>query len=452
MRQTVRPTIPSKHKPFPTIAYTKYHRIISNHSTCWSPEAKLQCDHWNIFTFSISIAPKRVALNPLVNHHLKTAIDWRYKYLQHLQLQIFPFGFHRISHGNIGNGAAPCAMSRSSSARSASGCCTVRRSRSRSLLGRSQRPRWPRGAPFRTRRWSKSCKRRPWKPWRGCRSASATSYPLHYLRFYYVLLDFLKSMNVETQLFVFFWGGKGLIWIGAFWWKHDGTCLLACLKMASCWPTSNLWHQVGNAQFWHNVDLMKWGGFRDVQEFFLRWWSTGGSRQFAVDRLFDAKNRNTVLGCAQPSHILTCKKHTSKWWRLSFCPNMHWGALQLCHRDISGSRHSLRQCRHLLESHQAPETPWVWSMTTPKKWHVIPRCATPAWTGKLWFVCSSNLPHQIKRNSGFPASLVCLTPRYGKVSALNILNPLRQFHPTIITIKIYQIYKIYQIPLSRTTK
>jgi hypothetical protein len=251
---------------------------------------------------------------------------------------------------------------------------------------------------------------------------------------------------------LFFLGGKGLIWIGAFWWKHDGTCLLACLKMASCWPTSNLWHQVGNAQFWHNVDLMKWGGFRDVQEFFLRWWSTGGSRQFAVDRLFDAKNRNTVLGCAQPSHILTCKKHTSKWWRLSFCPNMHWGALQLCHRDICGSRHALRQCRHRLESHQAPETPWVWSMTTPKKWHVIPRCATPAWTGKLWFVCSSNLPHQIKRNSGFPASLVCLTPRYGKVSALNILNPLRQFHPTIITIKIYQIYQIYQIPLSRTTK
>lgn len=30
-----------------------------------------------------------------------------------------------------------------------------------------------------------------------------------------------------------------------------------------------------------------------------------------------------------------------------------FSALQLCHRDISGSRHSLRQCRHLLESHQA---------------------------------------------------------------------------------------------------
>eukprot|EP00435_Cladocopium_sp_Y103_P027176 s816_g6.t1 len=30
-----------------------------------------------------------------------------------------------------------------------------------------------------------------------------------------------------------------------------------------------------------------------------------------------------------------------------------FSALQLCHRDISGSRHSLRQCRNLLESHQA---------------------------------------------------------------------------------------------------
>lgn len=46
-------------------------------------------------------------------------------------------------------------------------------------------------------------------------------------------------------------------------------------------------------------------------------------KQANVDRLFDAKNRNTVPGCAQPSHILTCKKQKNIHQNecLSFCPN-----------------------------------------------------------------------------------------------------------------------------------
>ena len=46
-------------------------------------------------------------------------------------------------------------------------------------------------------------------------------------------------------------------------------------------------------------------------------------------------------------------KGMTAWSSLGTCDVSTSGSLQLCHRDMAGSRHSLRHCRTLLESHQA---------------------------------------------------------------------------------------------------